>query len=98
MNNYYRKKLIERYAKNTKRAVGSLYNQKFSDYFQSLYDSGEVPEPHQVTQKIEELLTNELRRRLLKSAENAVSLTDKQREFIMYAPIDELKRYAHQQR
>lgn len=93
MSNYYRKKLIVRYAQNAKKAVGPLYNQKFSDYFQSLYDSGEVPEPNDVTKKIKQLANDELREGLIKSLNKLMPVSDELSEFIMHAPADELKQF-----
>ena len=97
MSNYYRKKLIERYAQNAKRAVGPLYNQKFTKYFQSLYESGEVPEPNAVTKKIKQLANDELRAGLIKSLNKLMPVDDNLRAFIMNAPDDELKQFIKSQ-
>ena len=97
MNNYYRKKLIERYARNAKKAVGPLYNQKFTDYFQKLYESGEVPEPNDVTKKIKQLANDELRAGLIKSLNKLMPVDDNLKVFIMNAPDDELKQFIKSQ-
>lgn len=97
MHNYYRKKLIERYAQNTKKAVGPLYNQTFTDYFQSLYESGEVPDPNDVTKKIKQLANDELRAGLIKSLNKLTPVDDNLRAFIMNAPDDELKQFIKSQ-